>query len=170
MLCSGLPTNSRPKKQFRFRALWVNATFKKLIASASLRFRDAFGARACVQVPCVPKSRRFVFALLSPVMRGLAMLLSLQQQQLTHPNHAFIALDLKNSFGSLHRKLHKQTLINLCCQSLDGGSAPLCLLGLFAVLALMEAVTRSSRGMGSPRKETCVQEILGENTHPRHLC
>ena len=32
------------------------------------------------------------------------MLLFLQQHQLAHPEHAFIKLDLKNAFGSLHRE------------------------------------------------------------------
>ena len=45
--------------------------FKKRIAIVFCDLKTSLGARACVQVLCVQKTRRFAFAFLSPLGLGL---------------------------------------------------------------------------------------------------
>ena len=67
VLGRGLP-NGKPQERLRFRALRSKTlAFKKRIAIIFCDFKTSLGARACVQVLCVQKTRRFAFAFLSPL-------------------------------------------------------------------------------------------------------
>ena len=60
--------NGKPQKRLRFRDLrGKTLAFKKRIAILSCDLEASLGARACVQVLCVQKTRRFAFAFLSPL-------------------------------------------------------------------------------------------------------
>ena len=57
-----------PKRGLRFRDLRSKTlAFKKRIAIAFCDLKTSLGARACVRVLCVQKTRRFAFAFLSPL-------------------------------------------------------------------------------------------------------
>ena len=63
--------NGKPQERLRFRDLrFKTLAFKKRIAIISCILEAALGARACVQVLCVQKMRRFAFAFLSPLSAG----------------------------------------------------------------------------------------------------
>ena len=60
--------NGRPQERLRFRDLRSKTlAFKKRIAIVFCVLKTSLGARACVQVLCVQKTRRFAFAFLSPL-------------------------------------------------------------------------------------------------------
>ena len=61
--------NGKPQERLRFRDLRSKTlALKKRIAIISCDLEASLGARTCVQVPCVQKSRRFAFAFfLSPL-------------------------------------------------------------------------------------------------------
>ena len=60
--------NGKPQERLRFRALRSKTlAFKKRIAIIFCDLKTSLGARACVQVLCVQKTRRFAFAFLSPL-------------------------------------------------------------------------------------------------------
>ena len=62
--------NGKPQQRLRFRDLRSKTiAFKKRIAIAFCDSKTSLGARACVQVLCVQKTRRFAFAFLSPLRR-----------------------------------------------------------------------------------------------------
>ena len=59
---------SPKKERLRFRDLRSKTlAFKKRNAIAFCDLKTSLGARACVQVLCVQKTRRFAFAFLSPL-------------------------------------------------------------------------------------------------------
>ena len=63
--------NGKPQERLRFRDLRSKTlAFKKSIAIAFCDLWTSLGARACVQVLCVQKTRRFAFAFLSPLRPG----------------------------------------------------------------------------------------------------
>ena len=58
----------KPQERLRFRDLRSKTlAFKKRNAIAFCDLKTSLGARACVQVLCVQKTRRFAFAFLSPL-------------------------------------------------------------------------------------------------------
>ena len=58
--------NGKPQERLRFRALrGKNASVQKRIAIIFCDLKTSLGARACVQVTCVQKTRRFVLAFLN---------------------------------------------------------------------------------------------------------
>ena len=60
--------NGKPQERLRFRDLRSKTlAFKKRIAIVFCDLKTSLGARACVQVLCVQKTRRFAFAFLSPL-------------------------------------------------------------------------------------------------------
>ena len=60
--------NGKPQERLRFRDLRSKTlAFKKRIAIVFCDLKTSLGDRACVQVLCVQKTRRFAFALLSPL-------------------------------------------------------------------------------------------------------
>ena len=62
--------NGKPQERLRFRALRAKTlAFKKRIAIVFCDLKTSLGARACVKVACVRKTRRFAFAFLNP-LRG----------------------------------------------------------------------------------------------------
>ena len=62
--------SGKPQERLRFRALRSKTlAFKKCIAISLCDLKTSLGARACVQVLCVQKTRRFAFAFLSPLSR-----------------------------------------------------------------------------------------------------
>ena len=67
VLGRGLP-NGKPQERLRFRTLRSKTlAFKKRIVIIFCDLKTSLGARACVQVLCVQKTRRFAFAFLSPL-------------------------------------------------------------------------------------------------------
>ena len=70
--------NGKPQERLRFRDLRSKTlAFKKRNAIAFCDLKTSLGARACVQVACVQKTRRFAFAFLSPLsFRGISEHLS----------------------------------------------------------------------------------------------
>ena len=65
--------NGKPQERLRFRALrGKTLAFKKRIAIvfAFCDLKSSLGARACVQVACVQKTRRFAFAFLNPLRKS----------------------------------------------------------------------------------------------------
>ena len=61
--------NGKPQERSRFSALRSKTlAFKKRIAINFCDLKTSLGARTCVQVLCVQKTRRFAFAFLSPVI------------------------------------------------------------------------------------------------------
>ena len=60
--------NGKPEERLRFRDLRAKTlAFKRRIAMISCVLEASLGARACVQVLCVQKTRRFAFAFLNPL-------------------------------------------------------------------------------------------------------
>ena len=60
--------NGKSQERLRFRDLRSKTlAFKKRIAIVFCDLKTSLGARACVQVLCVQKTRRFAFAFLNPL-------------------------------------------------------------------------------------------------------
>ena len=60
--------NGKPQERLRFRALRSKTlALKERIAIIFCDLKTSLGARTCVQVLCVQKTRRFAFAFLSPL-------------------------------------------------------------------------------------------------------
>ena len=60
--------NGKPQERLRFRDLRSKTlAFKKRIAIVFCDLKTSLGARACVQVLCVQKTRRLAFAFLNPL-------------------------------------------------------------------------------------------------------
>ena len=73
--------NGKPQERLRFRALRSKTlALKKSIAIIFCDLKTSLGARACVQVLCVQKTRRFAFAFLSPLRLGAS-----ERQPQVHP-------------------------------------------------------------------------------------
>ena len=69
--------NGKPQERLRFRDLRSKTlAFKKRIAIVCCDLKTSLGARACVQVLCVQKTRRFAFAFLSPLSLRSAIVIS----------------------------------------------------------------------------------------------
>ena len=65
--------NGKPQERLRFRALrGKTLAFKKRIAIVFCDLKTSLGARACVSVACVQKTRRCAFASLSPLSLQLS--------------------------------------------------------------------------------------------------
>ena len=68
--------NGKPQERLRFRDLRSKTrAFKKRIAIVLCDLKTSLGARACVQVLCVQKTRRFAFAFLSPLTKNVVKFL-----------------------------------------------------------------------------------------------
>ena len=71
---SRLP-NGKPQERLWFRDLrGKTLAFKNRIAIISCVLEASLMARACVRARCVEKTRRFVFAFLSPLRKGLSII------------------------------------------------------------------------------------------------
>ena len=69
--------NGKPQERLRFRDLRSKTlAFKKRIAIVFCDLKASLGARACVQVLCVQKTRRSAFAFLSPLPSDTKLLLT----------------------------------------------------------------------------------------------
>ena len=83
--------NGKPQERLRFRDLRSKTpAFKKRNAIAFCDLKTSLAARACVQVLCVQKTRRFAFAFLSPLSMGMSEPLLVSRGPVHF--HAFVAI------------------------------------------------------------------------------